>query len=467
MRADFARLERFDFQFTSDQQDFQKHPVDLVRKGDHPPAGGRRSNGPGLRSLRKVTNMPVIDWITPAFALRFLAGDDQPVRLADISRNKLPAEPTYPRAHQPLVEVFGPQYGNTNSTNSGRYSGTKLGTMLRYVTHHVTSEATLDQLTIEQHDPVTGLTCVSTFTVPVGVPAARAATMVSIAPGKPPLTLWAVTSLATGAAISSDINALDIWSARCTWSAENRWSSQPLRAAGLASTQPSARGETCRSSLSFASHSTWSSGEHAPAGAVQDRNTSVTLAFQIEHNGPWLWEAGERPKWTKALDAPEVGSAEAAGPPVNNNDDDGAYIALLGPTDGLHHWSYVVDSDRSFTTVPVSFTVADSFDQAFTQLAAYRRATRRDHPQNETLPVIFNDYMDTLEGDPTEAKLLPLIAAAAVVGCEYFCIDAGWYDDTSGWWASVGDWQPSTVRFPNGLGYVLDAIRDRGMVPGL
>jgi alpha-galactosidase len=40
--------------------------------------------------------------------------------------------------------------------------------------------------------------------------------------------------------------------------------------------------------------------------------------------------------------------------------------------------------------------------------------------------------MDTLEGDPTEAKLLPLIAAAAAVGCEYFCIDAGWYDDTSG-----------------------------------
>jgi alpha-galactosidase len=411
--------------------------------------------------------MPVIDWITPAFALRFLAGDDQPVRLVDISTSKLSAEPTYPRAHQPLVEVFGPQYGNTNNSNSGRYSGTKLGTMLRYVTHHVTSEATLDQLTIEQHDPVTGLTCVSTFTAPVGVPAARAATTVSIAPGRPPLTLWAVTSLATGAAISSDINALDIWSARCTWSAENRWSSQPLRAAGLASIQPRARGETCRSALSFASQSTWSSGEHVPAGAVQDRNTSVTLAFQIEHNGPWLWEAGERPKWTEALDAPDVGSAEAAGPPVHNNDDDGAYIALLGPTDGLHQWSYVVDSDRPFTTVPVSFTVADSFDQAFTQLAGYRRAIRRDHPQNETLPVIFNDYMDTLEGDPTEAKLLPLIAAAAAVGCEYFCIDAGWYDDTSGWWASVGDWQPSTVRFPNGLGYVLDAIRDHGMVPGL
>jgi alpha-galactosidase len=126
-----------------------------------------------------------------------------------------------------------------------------------------------------------------------------------------------------------------------------------------------------------------------------------------------------------------------------------------------------VSSADSFTTVPVSFTVADSLDQAFGQLTAHRRATRRDHPQNATLPVIFNDYMDTLEGDPTEAKLLPLIDAAALVGAEYFCIDAGWYDDTAGWWASVGDWVPSTVRFPRGLGFVLDHIRDRGLVPGL
>jgi alpha-galactosidase len=411
--------------------------------------------------------MPVIDWTTAAFVLRFLADDDQPVRLVDISTDKLPPDATYPRAHQPLVEVFGPQYGNVSGSNSGRHSGTKLGAMLRYVTHNVTSEEAMDRLTIEQHDSVSGLTCISTFTAPAGVPAARTTTTVSIAPNRPPLTLWAVTSLATGALISSDINALDIWSARCTWAAENRWSSEPLRSIGLAATQPGARGETCRSSLTFASQSTWSSGQRVPAGAVRDRHTGLTLAFQIEHNGGWLWEAGERPKWTEAREAPEVGSAEAAGPPVGNHDDDGAYVAVLGPTDGLHQWSYVLDGDRSFTTVPISFTVADSFDQAFAQLANYRRATRRRHPQNETLPVIFNDYMDTLEGDPTEGKLLPLIAAAAAVGCEYFCIDAGWYDDTSGWWASVGDWQPSTVRFPNGLNYVLDAIRDRGMIPGL
>ncbi|MGW7719041.1 glycoside hydrolase family 36 protein, partial [Streptomyces chartreusis] len=53
---------------------------------------------------------------------------------------------------------------------------------------------------------------------------------------------------------------------------------------------------------------------------------------------------------------------------------------------------------------------------------------------------------------------------------EYFCVDAGWYDDSAGggWWDGVGEWLPSTRRFPDGgIAVVLDRIRERGMVPGL
>jgi alpha-galactosidase len=82
--------------------------------------------------------------------------------------------------------------------------------------------------------------------------------------------------------------------------------------------------------------------------------------------------------------------------------------------------------------------------------------------------VIFNDYMNCLEGDPTTAKELPLIDAAAAAGCEYFVIDAGWYAELSeDWWGSVGAWQPSKTRWPGGLQQVLDRIRGKGMVPGL
>jgi Melibiase len=64
-------------------------------------------------------------------------------------------------------------------------------------------------------------------------------------------------------------------------------------------------------------------------------------------------------------------------------------------------------------------------------------------------------------------RLLPLVEAAAKAGAEYFVVDAGWYDDTDGWWDSVGEWEPSTVRFPGGLKEVTDLVRERGMIPGL
>ena len=248
--------------------------------------------------------------------------------------------------------------------------------------------------------------------------------------------------------ISDDINNVDVWSAPSSWAAENRWSSQPLRARGLSRIDPSARGELIRDAIVLSSIGTWSSGAVNPAGAVRDRVTGRTLAWQIEHNAGWLAEVGEL-----ASD--------------HHRRSHSAYLALLGPTDARHHWSFVVDAEHSFTTVPVTIAVADSFDEAFGRLADHRRAARRDHPQNSTLPVIFNDYMNTLKGDPSEDKLLPLIDAAAEVGSEYFCIDAGWYDDTAGWWASVGDWEPSTVRFPRGLRFILEHVRKRGMVPGV
>ncbi|MGI8458209.1 MAG: alpha-galactosidase [Propionibacteriaceae bacterium] len=414
--------------------------------------------------------MVSIEWNTSHVALRFLA-DGGPVRLVDIAaRGDFPYPfdaAIYARAHQPLIEIVTPTFGNDTSSNSNRHSGTHIGASLRYLNHVTSATDGVECLVIEQADPVTGLTTLSRFEALTGVAAVRTTTTVSVAAGHAPQTLWAVTSLATGAGISDTMNDLDVWRADCTWAAENRWRAQPLRSPGLVATQPSARGETIRSCFSASSTSTWSSGAFVPAGAVQNRRTGTTLAWQLEHNGAWLWEVGERPGQSSPLTDQPIGTEEAAGPPTHDNRADGAYVAALGPTDTLHHWSVSVDAATTFTSVPVTFTAAGSFEQAFGQLAAHRRSARRDHPQNVSLPVVFNDYMDTLEGDPTEAKLLPLIDAAALVGCEYFCIDAGWYDDTAGWWSSVGDWVPSTVRFPRGLRFILDRIRRRGMIPGL
>ena len=376
-------------------------------------------------------------------------------------------QPRYPaRAHQPLVEVLTPLLGNVNHSNSTRWSGTSLGARLRYLSHEVAKSSLGTTVEIVQTDPASGLVATCNLTLGRSSATVHATTTLSLPSDAQPLPLWGVTTLALGAWLSEDPNNIEVWSAACTWGAENRWTSEALRAPGLVQTDKQAHGETCRGAIAKTSYSTWSSGEYLPLGVAVNGSQGGAMAWQIEHNGPWRWELGERPGWYLEHTI-RVAESEAAGPPQNDHRSDGVYLALLGPTDLHHHWNITLAPGETFTTVPATISIGSDRDTALGELTKYRRATRRPHPQNATLPVIFNDYMDTLEGDPTEAKLLPLIDAAAEVGAEYFCIDAGWYDDTEGWWASVGDWEPSTARFPHGLSAVLGHIRNSKLIPGL
>ncbi|MEO7016420.1 MAG: glycoside hydrolase family 36 protein, partial [Leifsonia sp.] len=145
----------------------------------------------------------------------------------------------------------------------------------------------------------------------------------------------------------------------------------------------------------------------------------------------------------------------------------GIAVILMGPTDLESQWSPVLAPGESVETVPVAIAQAvGGLDQGAAELTRYRRALRGSNG-DRVVPLVFNDYMNTLVGDPTTEKLLPLIDAAAIVGAEYFCIDAGWYDDSGKWWDGVGEWRPSTTRFPGGLGLVISRIHERGMIPGL
>ena len=110
--------------------------------------------------------------------------------------------------------------------------------------------------------------------------------------------------------------------------------------------------------------------------------------------------------------------------------------------------------------------VSHGFDSSMAELTRYRRMIRRKNKDNESLAIIFNDYMNCLWGDPTAEKEYPLIDAAAEAGCEYFCIDAGWYS-AGIWWDNVGEWQESRERFPEGMKKVTDYIRSKGLIPGV
>jgi alpha-galactosidase len=366
-----------------------------------------------------------LQWSTPELLLTFSFDDDGPVRLLAVrptdGDTALQVEP-----QQPLVEISSPGMGRSVATL--RHAGTTLGARLRYVQHTDKDS----QLRIVQEDAETGLRITSVFEAKAGVQAWSEAVLTR--PGE--LELDFLSSLVVGL----EHLDFDVYSATHTWMAESQWTVRPLRELGVADIRREPHNPPPRTRHAITNLGSWSTGERQPSGVLVDRTSPYAIGWQIEHNGAWHCELGE-----------------------NLN---GGYLLLSGPTDQEHQWNVRVTAAEPFSTVPVSLVAATSPDGAFAALTRQRRAIRQYRPIDDRLPIVFNDYMNTLMGDPTTEKLLPLIDAAADAGADYFCIDAGWYAEGD-WWNTVGAWEPSTTRFPNGLGEVVDRIHKTGMTPGL
>ncbi|RPI02553.1 MAG: alpha-galactosidase [Calditrichaeota bacterium] len=193
----------------------------------------------------------------------------------------------------------------------------------------------------------------------------------------------------------------------------------------------------------------WSTIQYLPMAMIEHVKAGITWFWQIEHNGSWHWEMSNASSWS----APQS-----------------TYLYLGGPDeDHSRAWKQLMPGE-SYQTVPVALgCVSGGFDAAVAALTRYRRdVIIKPHEGYQACPVIFNDYMNCLEGNPTTEKELPLIEAASRAGCDYFVIDAGWYAELNeSWWDAVGLWQPSQSRFPGGLKSLMAAIRDKGMIPGL
>jgi alpha-galactosidase len=374
------------------------------------------------------------------------------------------------QAGLPLADVV--LAGEGRAWSGRRYCESAAGQRLRYAGHADSADANgWRLLRVDLADPVTGLRAEVCYHVLAGQGALRSWVRLTNQ-GTAAVTVESVTSFLCGGLSSGPAGArpagagpddpgdLDVLWGENDWLAEGRWQRRALRDA-LPDLNRRAHGADSRGRFGITSVGTWSSGTYLPMGAVVNRRTGHAWAWQAEHNGGWHWQVGEcirREAGREAIGHGRAGEART-----------GAYIAILGPTDSEHQWDVTLAPGESFTTVSAAVAVSgDGLDSALGRLTAYRRAIRRPHPDHRRLPVIFNDYMNTLMGDPTTERLLPLIAAAAAVGAECFCIDSGWYaEPDEGWWDSVGTWKPSAARFPGGLGKVLDRIRAEGMVPGL
>jgi alpha-galactosidase len=241
-------------------------------------------------------------------------------------------------------------------------------------------------------------------------------------------------------------NQLRIHLAYNSWMSEGQWHTLRPSEMGFVENERTSWSEASADSIG-----TWSTEKYLAMAGVQNKELGLVTFWQIEHNGSWHWE---------------ISNASSRG-----NQAEDVYGYLGGP-DALHAQAWKqLEPGATYETVPVAIgCVRGGFEEMIAALTQYRRSDCvRPRPDgNRSCPVIFNDYMNCLEGDPIEEKETPLIAAAAAMGCEYFVIDAGWYaEKNENWSETVGLWEPAQSRWPHGLKYTLDKIRSAGMIPGL
>lgn len=330
----------------------------------------------------------------------------------------------------------GSQFGT-----SKRQIESYLGQRLRYVSHTESTSGIQKILEITTRDPVTQMTVKTRFSVYAQVPVVR--TQVSVInTGDQVRILQTVSSVVAGGLTVPETGWWDEWRvhfAHNNWFREAQWQERTLAQVGIGET---GLGEGSRAQFTVSSQGSFSTGGYLPMGGLSRVDGTLSYLWQVEHNGSWKWEIGDY-----------KGSL---------------YLASGGPTDQNHSWAKALKPGEAFDSVTAALAVVSGdLNSAFTPLNSYRRLIRRQHEDNSTLPVIFNDYMNCLMGDPTTEKVEALISPAADAGAEIFVIDCGWYSDDNGWWETVGEWVPSKRRFPGGLEPTLRKIREAGMVPGL
>lgn len=341
----------------------------------------------------------------------------------------------------PVVEVF--TAAEQRARSSQAFVRSAVGERLRVTGAYV--DTVHDDLvcTVEQRDEMTGIATRSVLTQPAGTSVLRVETEI-VNTSDAPIVLTAISSLTVGIGhATTGLDELSLWTADSEWLAEDRWSQQPLRQVLPPLSLP-VHGQDGRGHTAVSSHGSWSTGEHLPVGAIVALDGQA-LAWQIDSSTGWQVDLSQGLH--------------------------GGTLTLSGPTDLEHQFAHTLQPGASFTAVPVAIAPVDAggVDAALAALTLYRRWLRRGALDLGRLPVVYNDFMNTLMGQPFTDAMRPLVTAAAERGAEIFCIDAGWFADPAigDWWDTVGEWREHAARFDGGLRAMTDEIRSAGMVAGL
>ena len=258
-----------------------------------------------------------------------------------------------------------------------------------------------------------------------------------------PVTLELLTSFVLGdvTPFASDdaSDRLLLHRFRAAWSTEGRLDTQTIEQLNL---ERSWTGHGVRSERYGQVGSMPNSG-FFPFIAAEDREAGVLWGAQLAWAGSWEMEAYRR-------------------------DDCLSLSGGLADRE-FGQWFKTLQPGESFPTPEaILTTVAGDLDALCHRLTAAQERPIQNVPAVETgLPIVFNEWC-TSWGRPTHENMLRLADRLKVSPIKYLVIDAGWYAPLGGEWATAqGDWIPNSTHYPQGLAATAEAIRQRGLIPGL
>ncbi|RMJ07020.1 hypothetical protein CDV36_013381 [Fusarium kuroshium] len=398
-----------------------------------------------------MTQSLFFSWHTDAFNIDFSKNPQGAICLLRLwpagCKPPKSASALFQSSELPLVSVRLTGKGNTADKTAKCLVGGYLSAGLKYESHQERRDRDVQTLSILSKDQDTGIAVTTCLIVYGIIPVLRSTITI---------TNESKTSNVTVKQLSLTIGGLTTLSKRWYedyvlmtatngWFREAQWREHSLPDIGLDDYRicELVDGHSgSQATFGLQNRGSFSSGSHLPMGVLKSRAAADTWVWQIEHNGSWRWEIGDYK--------------------------DSVYLAAGGPTGVDHDWKQVLLPGQSFTSVPTAVSrVNGGVEAVMAALTDYRRKIMRLHQDNVDLPIVFNDYMNCLMGDPDEEKIKALLDPVVQAGAEFFVIDAGWYAEDSNWWDDVGLWEPSTKRFPSGFKALLDEIKRKGLTPGL
>ena len=180
-----------------------------------------------------------------------------------------------------------------------------------------------------------------------------------------------------------------------------------------------------------------------PYLALHDTESNLAMATHLLQNGDWFLRVE-----------------------TNENPADPAITLSTGPAyDSL---AYTLAPGEEVLASHVLFQSLPKTEPESGAAPLHRWLINDAGKQTKTIPVEFNTWFYDFE-NLNEKELSLELDAAAALGCEAFTIDAGWYGQSEGGWATqVGDWREKTNgAFYGNMRAFADKVRKKGLVFGI